>query len=175
MKIMRSKPGHEVILANYYQANEAHLKKWSPLMPRSHHSVASWTLRLIEREIEFIDNSSVHFIATSDSETQVIGTCSISNIVRGVFQSCHIGYSVHRSFEGQGRMQELAQYTVDYVFTELKLHRIIANYMPENRRSEALLNRLGFEREGYAKRFLQIDGEWEDHVLNSLINKNYVG
>lgn len=175
MKIMRSKPGHEIILANYYQANAAHLKRWSPLMPRTHHSVASWTLRLIEREREFSDSSSVHFIATNESESQVIGTCSISNIVRGVFQSCHMGYSVDIGSEGQGRMQVLAQHTIDYVFAELKLHRIIANHMPENKRSEALLERLGFEREGYAKRFLQIDGEWEDHVLNSLINKNYAG
>lgn len=144
-------------------------------MPRTHHSVASWTLRLTEREKEFMDNCSVHFIGVNDLETEVIGTCSISNIVRGVFQSCHMGYSVDKDFEGQGRMQELAQYTIDFVFAELKLHRIIANHMPENKRSEALLNRLGFEREGYAKRFLQIDGEWEDHVLNSLINKDYPG
>lgn len=175
MKIMRSKPGHEIILSNYYQANEAHLKKWSPLMPRTHHSVASWALRLIDREKEYLAGSSVHIIGTNDSETQVIATCSISNIVRGVFQSCHMGYSVDRSCEGQGRMLELAQYTIEYVFAELKLHRIIANHMPENRRSEALLKRLGFEREGYAKRYLQIDGEWEDHVLNSLINNNYIG
>lgn len=175
MKIMRSKPGHEIILANYYQENEIHLKKWSPLIPQGHHSVASWTLRLIERDKEYLEGSSVHFIGTNASETQVIGICSVSNIVRGVFQSCHIGYSVDKSFEGQGRMQEIAQYAIEYVFTELKLHRIIANHMPGNRRSEALLNRLGFEREGYAKRYLQIDGEWEDHVLNSLINKNYIG
>ena len=173
MKITRSTPGHAIILANYYQTNEAHLKKWSPLMPRAHHSVASWTLRLIEREKEFMDNSLLHFIGVNDSETQVIGACSISNIVRGVFQSCHIGYSVDKGFEGQGRMQELAEYTIEYVFSEIKLHRIIANHMPQNKRSEALLKRLGFEREGYAKRFLHIDGEWEDHVLNSLINKNY--
>lgn len=175
MKIVRSKPGHEIILANYYQANEVHLKRWSPLMPRTHHSVASWTLRLIEREKEFADGSSVHFIGINESQSQVIATCSISNIVRGVFQSCHMGYSVDRSFEGQGRMRELAEHTIEYVFNELELHRIIANHMPDNKRSEALLKRLGFEREGYAKRFLQIDGRWEDHVLNSLINKNYTG
>lgn len=144
-------------------------------MPRIHHCAASWTLRLIEREKEFMDASSVHFIGISDSESQVIATCSISNIVHGVFQSCHLGYSVDKSFEGQGRMRELVQYTIDYVWAELKLHRIIANHMPENKRSKALLKRLGFEREGYAKRFLQIDGEWEDHVLNSLINKKYSG
>ena len=175
MKIIQSKLGHEIILANYYQANELHLQKWSPLMPRSHHSVASWTLRLMEREKEFEEGSSVHFIATNESETIVIGTCSIGSIVRGVFQSCHIGYSIDKNFEGQGKMYRLAEHTIDYAFKELNLHRIIANHMPTNLRSEALLRRLGFEREGYAKRFLQINGEWEDHVLNSLLNKNYNG
>ncbi|GJM12850.1 MAG: alanine acetyltransferase [Pseudohongiella sp.] len=174
MRIVRSAPGHEIILANYYQTNEAHLKKWSPLMPSSHHSAASWTLRLIEREKEFSEDSSVHFIGVNESETQVIATCSISNIVRGVFQSCHMGYSVDKGFEGQGYMLALAQHTIDYVFSDLRLHRIIANHMPDNRRSETLLRRLGFEREGYAKQYLQINGVWEDHVLNSLINKNYV-
>ncbi len=173
MKIMRSRPGHEIILSNYYEANEEHLRRWSPLMPRSHHSVASWTLRLIEREKEFEDDISVHFIGTNESESLVIGICSISNIVRGVFQSCHMGYSVDRNFEGQGNMQRLAGHTIAYAFDELNLHRIIANHMPANTRSETLLRRLGFEREGYAKRFLLINGEWEDHVLNSLINKNY--
>ncbi len=144
-------------------------------MPASHHSLASWTLRLIEREKEFAEGSSVHFIGTDESESQVIATCSVSNIVRGVFQSCHMGYSVGQDFEGQGVMRELAEHAIAYVFAELKLHRIIANHMPANKRSEALLQRLGFEREGYAKLFLQIDGEWEDHVLNSLINRNYVG
>lgn len=175
MKIIRGKPGHEIILSNYYEANEAHLKKWSPLMPRSHHSVASWTLRLIEREKEFEEDSSVHFIGTNDAETFVVGTCSLSNIVRGVFQSCHMGYSVDRNYEGQGVMQKIAKHTIDYAFNELELHRIIANHMPENMRSEALLRKLGFEREGYAKRYLQINGEWEDHVLNSLINTKYSG
>lgn len=175
MKIMRSQPGHEIILANYYSSNEEHLRRWSPLMPRTHHSVASWTLRLIEREKEFEDESSVHFIATNDTESHVIASCSLSNIVRGVFQSCHMGYSVDRNFEGQGKMLKLAQHTIDYAFGELKLHRIIANHMPTNTRSESLLKRLGFEREGYAKKYLQINGEWEDHVLNSLINANYRG
>lgn len=142
-------------------------------MPRTHHSVASWTLRLIEREKEFEEDSSVHFIAINESESHVIASCSITNIVRGVFQSCHMGYSVDRNYEGKGKMRKLAQHTIDYAFDELKLHRVIANHMPTNSRSEALLRRLGFEREGYAKRFLQINGEWEDHVLNSLINTNY--
>jgi ribosomal-protein-alanine N-acetyltransferase len=58
----------------------------------------------------------------------------------------------------------------DYIFNVLKLHRIIANYLPRNRRSGALLERLGFEIEGEAKELLKINGVWEDHVMTSLIN-----
>ena len=44
----------------------------------------------------------------------------------------------------------------------------MANHLPRNERSARLLARLGFEREGYARRYLQIAGVWEDHVLTAL-------
>jgi len=50
------------------------------------------------------------------------------------------------------------------------VHRIHANYMPHNRRSGAVLRRLGFVVDGFARDYLQINGRWEDHVLTSLIN-----
>jgi len=49
-----------------------------------------------------------------------------------------------------------------------RMHRIMANYMPHNARSGDLLARLGFQKEGYAKDYLLIDGRWQDHVLTSL-------
>ncbi|MDG2718812.1 30S ribosomal protein S5 alanine N-acetyltransferase, partial [Vibrio parahaemolyticus] len=51
--------------------------------------------------------------------------------------------------------------------------RIQAGYMPHNKRSEAVLEHVGFNREGYAKDYLLINGEWQDHVLTSLINPNW--
>jgi ribosomal-protein-alanine N-acetyltransferase len=67
-------------------------------------------------------------------------------------------------------MRESLQASISYVFSELRLHRIMANYMPFNRRSGGLLRRLGFVVEGYARDYLQINGAWEDHVLTSLTN-----
>ena len=173
MKLIRTRPGHEVILANYFAVNETHFQRWSPTTPKGHHSIESWATRLREREIEFIDGTSVHFIGTDETEAFVIGSCSLSNIVRGVFQSCHMGYSVAERFEGEGKMKEIAVHAIDYAFQELNLHRIMANHMPSNERSGGLLKRLGFEKEGYARNYLKIDGNWEDHVLNSLINRSY--
>lgn len=139
-------------------------------MPKGHHSLESWRRRLEEREIEFENGLAVHFIGTDETESYVIGTCSISNIVRSVFQSCHIGYSVACRYEGEGRMKEIVMHTIDHAFNKLKLHRIMADHMPDNERSAGLLKSLGFEREGFAREFLLIDGRWEDHVLNALIN-----
>lgn len=66
-------------------------------------------------------------------------------------------------------MREVLEVGIAWAFDELGLHRLMANYMPRNERSARLLASLGFEREGYAKRYLQIAGAWEDHVLAALI------
>ena len=170
LKIVRAKPGHETIIANYFAVNGEHLQPWSPLLPREHHSVEAWRRRLQERETEFENGLSAHFIGTDAEGSHVIGSCSLSNIVRGVFQACHMGYSVAQLYEGQGLMKEITEHAIAYAFNELKVHRILANHMPTNERSAALLRSLGFEKEGYAKEYILINGKWEDHVLNSLIN-----
>ena len=66
-------------------------------------------------------------------------------------------------------MREALQAGLAWAFGELALHRVMANYLPRNVRSERLLSVLGFEREGLARRYLQIAGVWEDHVLTAKI------
>lgn len=170
MKIIRAKPGHELILANYFAVNEQHFQPWSPLVPPDHHSVQAWRQRLLDRETDFNNKQSVHFIGTDATESFVIGSCSVNNIIWGVFKAANMGYSVAKRYEGQGYMRRIVTHAIDYSFNTLKLHRIMAGHMPSNSRSAGLLKRLGFEREGYARNYLYINGKWEDHVLNALIN-----
>ncbi len=106
-------------------------------------------------------------------EELVIGVCSFTNIVRGTFQSCHLGYALGEAWQGQGVMQEALEVAIDHVFSRMQLHRIMANYMPHNAKSGNLLNRLGFRIEGRAESFLKIDGQWADHILTSLINPTH--
>ncbi len=70
-------------------------------------------------------------------------------------------------------MTEAVRVAIQYVFEELNLHRVMANYMPHNQRSGNLLKRLGFVVEGYARDYLFINGGWEDHIQTSLINRNW--
>lgn len=64
--------------------------------------------------------------------------------------------------------------TFDFAFGTLRLHRIMANYLPHNTRSGAVLSRLGFKREGYAEAYLFINGKWQDHILTPLVNPENV-
>ena len=70
-------------------------------------------------------------------------------------------------------MEEALRAANAFVFDAMRMHRVMANYRPENERSRRLLERLGFEREGLARNYLFIDGAWRDHVLTSLTHPGY--
>jgi ribosomal-protein-alanine N-acetyltransferase len=101
-----------------------------------------------------------------------VGDCAFTNIVRGPFQACHLGYKLDQKFVGRGLMREGLTSAIDHAFHALKLHRIMANYQPTNERSGRLLRRLGFTIEGYARDYLFLNGGWRDHILTSLVNPN---
>lgn len=84
-----------------------------------------------------------------------------------------MGYSLAESKQGKGYMTEGLKAATKYLFQELNFHRVMANYMPHNRRSGNVLKRLGFVIEGYARDYLLINGQWEDHIMTSLTNTNW--
>ncbi len=114
----------------------------------------------------------LHRIAQEDHEglavcrhqdNRIVGAVNINNIVRGSFLSASLGYYVGAEFHGLGYMQEGLGLVVDYAMNTLGLHRLEANIQPENKRSQQLVARCGFSKEGYSKNFLYIDGAWRDH------------
>ena len=70
-------------------------------------------------------------------------------------------------------MTRALKLAVNYMFKVQNIHRVMASYMPRNHRSEAVLERVGFTKDGFAKDYLLINGKWEDHNLTSLINPNW--
>ena len=169
MNILAPMPELADALSRYYVENRAHLSLWEPLREPGFHSVPRWRERLGRREKDHRGRRAAYFTAL-DEAGEVIGVCELTNVIAGPFQACHIGYSIAKCHEGKGKMKKIAQHAIDYAFNELQLNRIMANYMPDNKRSAYLLLALGFEAEGYAKRYLKINGYWEDHVLTSLLN-----
>ena len=110
----------------------------------------------------------------SDGKMQsTSGNVSFTEIVRGIFQACYLGYGLAQARQGQGLMREALRGAIAHAFGPMGLHRIMANYLPHNRRSANVLKSLGFTVEGYARDYLRINGRWEDHVLTSLTNESW--
>ena len=104
-----------------------------------------------------------------DSE-RVVGGITLSAIVLGASRCARVGYHLDRANWGKGFMSEALPAVIEYAFEKLLLHRLEANYLPENSRSARVLERTGFVREGYAKKYLFINGAYRDLVLTSLTN-----
>jgi ribosomal-protein-alanine N-acetyltransferase len=160
------------LLVKYISRNRQHLAQGGPPFPADQHLLEFWTQRVDLAARELAKGKSLRLFPFKDGK--LIGNVSLTNIVRGPFLACHLGYAVDHAFEGQGLMREAVEAVVHYGFEKMGLHRIMANYQPVNKRSGALLKRLGFVEEGLAKQYLYIDGEWRDHVLTSLISPRKV-
>jgi ribosomal-protein-alanine N-acetyltransferase len=157
------------LLCRYRVENREHLLPWEPMRTESHYTVEGCRLA-IEGALEAARGDRGYpFVVLTPDASEVIATFTFANVVRGVFQAVHLVYGIARRHEGQGLMFEALDAALRYAFGPLDFHRVMANYMPRNERSGRLLERLGFEKEGYAKRYLKIDGLWEDHVLTAKI------
>ncbi|MBD1823951.1 GNAT family N-acetyltransferase [Cyanobacteria bacterium FACHB-DQ100] len=161
-------------IVKYYTENRAFLEPFEPLRPANFHSREFWSQQIEKSLIEFgYDRSLRLFLFKKDDPRTVIGAVNFTNMSQGVLYSCNLGYSLAEKEQGHGYMNEALQAAIQYVFTDLNLHRISANYMPHNRRSANVLKKLGFVIEGYARDYLLINGKWEDHIRSSLINENW--
>jgi ribosomal-protein-alanine N-acetyltransferase len=94
---------------------------------------------------------------------EITGVFTVSQIVRGAFQSAYLGYYAHERHAGQGLMREALEQVLDHAFGPLGLHRVEANIQPGNQPSIALARGAGFRLEGFSPRYLLIGGQWRDH------------
>ena len=167
-------PGHAPLIADFFRRNDAHLKPWDPPRPDGIFSTGFWAAECERAVDDYRDGAVARWLMLAhDDETTVIGRINFTQIVRGPFQSCMLGYAIDRQFEGQGLMREALEAAIIHAFDVLRLHRIQANYLPRNARSGRLLGRIGFATEGLARNYLFIDGAWRDHVISARLNPTF--
>ncbi|GAK60986.1 metal-dependent phosphohydrolase, HD subdomain [Candidatus Vecturithrix granuli] len=164
-------PDDAQFLVRYYTENKEYLAPWEPVRSEEFYTLSFWQTMLQEARQEFLNGKSMRLVFSlkSSAPDPVVGVANFNNMIRGVFQACYLGYSIDHRYQGQGLMYEALQYAIAFVFEHLRLHRVMANYMPRNERSGNLLRKLGFIPEGYARNYLKIAGKWEDHILTALV------
>ena len=164
------KENQSPLIIQYYLDNKEHQSQWEPVRTEEFYTKEYWAQAIHKNTLMLESGAAYKFAILNKDRSRVIGICNFNNVVQGVFQACHLGYAIGKEYEGNGYMSEALTAAMDYIFKNVGLHRIMANYVPENKRSEALLNRLGFEKEGYAKSYLKINGIWRDHILTAKLN-----
>jgi ribosomal-protein-alanine N-acetyltransferase len=119
----------------------------------------------LERQRErIVDPARKHSWLILD-KGEPVGFVGLSGVVRGPLQLAILSYWVDERHNGRGLCTRAVAEVVEFAFDELALHRLEAGTLPDNLASQRVLEKNGFERYGYAKRYLLIQGEWRDHVL----------
>ena len=147
-----------------------YLRPFEPTWARDELSRAAFRRRIRHYQREQREDHGASFFIFRNSDDTLLGGITMSNIRRGVTQAVTLGYWMGEPFAGQGHMTESVGLAVRHAFDELRLHRVEAACLPLNLASIRVLERNGFSREGLARRYLRINGEWQDHYLFGLLS-----
>lgn len=171
LKVLDESNANQVL--DYYRRNSEFLSEWEPIRDASFYEEECHRKQL-QNDTKSIENGGLLrlWIFKKGDSNRIIGTVAFNNIVRGAFQSCHLGYKLDKDELKKGYMSEAIGKGIEIMFNEYKLHRIEANIMPKNIASLKTVERLGFYNEGLAYKYLKIHGKWEDHIHMVLLNDN---
>ena len=154
---------HAAALADLYRANRSFLAPFQPLADDSFYTPAAQAERIdATRRRSRADEGYSYAI---ELDGTLVGTLTISDIIRGSFQSAHLGYWVSSAVNGRGIGTAAVAAAVELSFGELRLHRLQAATLLTNHASQRVLEKNGFERIGVSPKYLRIAGRWQDHVL----------
>ena len=177
LRLVASEPSMSRQVLAFVARNHAHFAPWDPPTPEGFFTVRGQRERLLKSRRAFAAGEAFRYwLYTLDDPTRVVGQVHIFSISRGAFHSAMLGYQLDQDQQGSGLMHEALQTLLAEMFSDrVRLHRIQAAHLPENLRSAAVLARLGFQPEGLAKNYLFINGQWRDHVINALLNPQFLG
>jgi ribosomal-protein-alanine N-acetyltransferase len=157
--------------------NHVHLKPWNPAPrpgddPTSITEVSNTTLR--QRREWKTGRSYTFMLALRSDPARFVGKIALSGVMRGAMHGAYLGYWMDVDHQGDGLCTEGIHSVLEFAFGVASLHRVQAAIMPRNSRSLRVIEKLGFRREGYAERYLQINGKWEDHILFARTREEHV-
>jgi ribosomal-protein-alanine N-acetyltransferase len=176
LRLLHVRPAMARAFGEFMVRNADHLQRWDPPRPIDVGTAAHWRPQLSAAVREFRAGASLRwalFDAEPRRQAPLLGRVNFTQIFRGPFQSCVLGYQLDASAQGKGLMYEALRAALQDLFSIRGMHRVQAAFVPENERSARLLDRLGFERIGIARKYLFINGAWRDHILTALINRDF--
>jgi ribosomal-protein-alanine N-acetyltransferase len=145
------------------------LTPWEPTWPSDDLTRAAFRRRLRRQAEEIARDESFAFLIFQEGTDILLGGITIGGIRRGVAQAASLGYWMGAPHAGKGHMTRAVAVVAAFGFSTLRLHRLEAACIPSNIASATLLERNGFQREGFVRAYLCINGDWRDHYLFGLL------
>jgi ribosomal-protein-alanine N-acetyltransferase len=149
--------------------SRAFLEPWEPIWQEDDLTRRAFRQRVKRAQEEADADEAYAFFIFRAQDQALVGGVTLGLVRRGVAQACTMGYWIGEPYAGQGLMTRAVRSVTAHAFTDLRLRRIEAACLPVNERSRRLLERVGFQREGYAREYLCINGSWQDHLLYALL------
>lgn len=150
-------------------ASRAHTESWEPAWAEDELSRAAYKRRLRRYHHDIETGQGYPFFIFRATDDVLVGACNLNNVRRGVLQAADIGYWVGLPFVRRGHARSAVRRVIAFAFGPLRLNRVEAATRPENEASRALLLSVGFTPEGFARKYLKIDGEWRDHLKFAIV------
>lgn len=156
---------------DYYERNENFLKEWDPTRDELFYTIDTQK-KTLKYECEFVKfGEQYRFWINKKHEDKLIGNICFSNIVMGNFKSCFTSYKLDEKEINNGYITEALDTAISYMFEEVGLHRVEVNVIPRNVKSRKVVEKLNFVEEGISKKYLLINGVWEDHIHYAKYNE----
>ncbi len=160
--------------AELRQASREFLAPWEPTWPPDDLTRSSFRRRLRRHQEELDRDEAYPFLLFQQGNDRLLGGLTLGQVRRGVAQAATLGYWMGAPHAGKGFMARAVRATAGFAFATLRLHRIEAACLPENTPSIRLLEGIGFRREGFARSYLRINGDWRDHLQFALIETDRI-
>lgn len=165
VRLRPPRPDDYAAWAALRRGSEAFLRPFEPVWAEDELTRAGYRRRLKFYRRGIREGTAHSFFIVSRADDELLGGLTLSNIRHGVIGSCSLGYWIGERHARRGYMTDAVLAVLPFVFYTLRLHRIEAACLAGNEASVALLRRCGFTEEGLARRYLRIDGAWQDHRL----------
>lgn len=140
----------------------------------------SFCPQTIKEVLDFIGDNTIKFNKQNNwfqvgifNENKLIGDIGL-HFIGPNNKQVEIGYTIGKEFQRQGFGKEAVIGVINYLFNDLKKHRIIASLDPQNTASIALLESVGFRKEGLLKKSIFNRGVWEDDLLYGLLYEEWM-
>ena len=167
LRILQEKHAEE--LFKLVDENREYLREWLPWLDMN--ATLEDTREFILTSFEYFEGGD-GFNAGIWFESQLVGVIEFHKTDWANFKTS-IGYWLGRSYQGKGLMTKACRTVVDYIFSQMELHRIEIYCATGNKKSQGIPERLGFVKEGVLRQAEWLYDHFVDLILYSMLAEEW--